>query len=366
MRRIYLDNAASTPLDKRVLKAMKPYLTKVYGNPSSVHKEGREARNAIEKARNDIAEALHCHPEEIFFTSGASESNSWVSKNVDYYCDDTSHDSILLANLTSSVFDAYSYPLIDSETGQLHYPLEGYNDCHVDLTQAIGKIDIYLYSYESKSPVITFYNNTLCLDKCATASFSAHKFGGPKGVGVLFIRKNKQYMFTPLIYGHQESGLRGGTENVVGIVGMAEALKIATRDIDKNKHHIRVLQDYILIHANYPNKIKGSEGIPLFWNWRCFSDVGVRGENGIVNITFKNLDAQTAVQIFDREGVAVSAGSACNSGSDEPSKTLLANGYTPEDAMKTIRISIGKQNTLHEIKKFVKILRKIIDKYDKI
>ena len=154
--------------------------------------------------------------------------------------------------------------------------------------------------------------------------------------------------------------------NVAGIVGMAEALKIAPRDIDTNRHHIRVLQDYILIHTNHPNKIKSSEGIPLFWNWRCFSDVGVRGENCIVNITFKNLDAQTAVQIFDREGVAVSAGSACNSGSDEPSKTLLANGYTPEDAMKTIRISIGKQNTLHEIKRFVKILRKIIDKYDKI
>lgn len=366
MKRIYLDNAASTPIDRRVLRAMRPFLKGKYGNPSSVHKEGREARNAIEKARKDIAEALHCHPEEIFFTSGASESNSWVSKSIDYYCDDVSHDSMLLANPIRNVFDVYSYPLIDSETGQLHYSLEGYNDCHVDLTQAIGKIDIYLYSYESKSPVITFYNNTLGLDKCATASFSAHKFGGPKGVGVLFIRKNKQDMFVPLIYGHQENGFRGGTENVAGIVGMAEALKIAVKNIDKNKHHIRVLQDYIKIHANHPGNIRSSEPFPLFWNWGCFNDVGVRGENGIVNITFKNLDAQTAVQIFDREGIAISAGSACNSGSDEPSKILLANDYTPEEAMRTIRISIGKQNTLHEIKRFVKILRKIIDKYDKI
>lgn len=349
MKRIYLDNAASTPIDKRVLRAMRPFLKGKYGNPSSVHKEGREAHNAIEKARKDIAEALHCYPEEIFFTSGASESNSWVSKNIDYYCDDVSHDSMLLANPTSNVFDVYSYPLIDSETGQLHYSLKGYNDYHVDLTQAIGKVDIYLYGYESKSSSITLYSDTLNLDKCATASFSAHKFGGPKGVGVLFIRKDKQDMFMPLIYGHQENGLRGGTENVASIVGMAEALKITVKNIDKNKHHIRVLQDYIKIYANYP-----------------FSDVGVRGENGIVNITFKNLDAQTAVQIFDREGIAISAGSACNSGSDKPSKTLLANGYTPEEAMRTIRISIGKQNTLHEIKRFVKILRKIIDKYDKI
>ena len=346
MRRIYLDNAASTPIDRRVLKAMKPFLKNEYGNPSSVHKEGRRARGAIERARKDIASALHCYPEEIFFTSGASEANSWASKNANYYCDNTSHDSMLLANLASDVFDAYSYPLIDSETGHLHCLLERYNDCHVDLTQAIGKIDIYLYSYEAKASTVTLCSDNLGLDKCATASFSAHKFGGPKGVGVLFIRKNKQSVFTPLIYGHQERGLRGGTENVAGIVGMAEALKIATRDIDKNKHHIRMLQDYILTHTNHLSKISGN--------------------NGIVSITFKKLDAQTAVQIFDREGVAVSAGSACNFGSDEPSKVLLANGYTPEDAMKTIRISIGKQNTLHEIKKFVKILGKIIDKYDKI
>lgn len=364
MKRIYLDNAASTPVDGRVLRAMKPFLKGKYGNPSSVHKEGREARNAIEKARKDIAEALHCHPEEIFFTSGASEGNSWVSKNFKYYCTDNSHDSMMLAN-NDNKDGLLSYPLLASETGEMSYLANNFGQCHVDLTQAIGKTDIHLYSYESKPPAITFYNNTLGLDKCATASFSAHKFGGSKGIGVLFIRKQYQKDFVPLIYGHQENGLRGGTENVAGIVGMAEALRIATKELPKNCQHIREMQDYIIMHANHPAKIK-TDNIPIFWNWAGFRYVRVEGHNGIINITFNHLDAQTAVQIFDREGVAISAGSACNSGTDEPSRALMASGYEEEEAKRTIRVSLGKQNTMREVKRFIKILRKIIDKYDKI
>ena len=355
MRRIYLDNAASTPLDKRVLKAMKPYLTKVYGNPSSVHKEGREARIAIEKARKTIARILNCSPEEIFFTSGASEGNSWVSKNFKYHCTDNSHDSMMLAN-NDNKDGLLSYPLLVSETGEISYLANNFGRCHIDLTQAIGKLDVNLYDYKTDTSngtsSITLYNDLLGLGKCATASFSGHKFGAPKGVGVLFIRKQYQKDFVPLIYGHQENGLRGGTENVTGIVGMAEALKIAIKELPKNCQHIREMQDYIMTHVNYPAKIK-------------IDNIRVEGHNGIINITFNHLDAQTAVQIFDREGVAISAGSACNSGTDEPSRALMASGYKEEEAKRTIRVSLGKQNTMHEIKKFIKILRKVIDNYDK-
>lgn len=344
MRRIYLDNAATTPIDKRVLKAMKPFLTKRYGNPSSTHKEGREARMAIEKARFTIASILNCQPDEIFFTSGASESNSWVSKNFKYEVAPISHDSMILANSGKKI-DAVSYPLIDSETGKRGEVLKlGINNYHLDLTQAIGKVRIDL------SETTSWYGKHFY--RCQTASFSGHKFGAPKGVGVLFIRKVYQEQFKPLIFGHQENGLRGGTENVAAIVGVAKALEIAYNELEKNNHHMRVLTDYIMIHANPVNQIK--------------PDVLVNGDNNIVNITFQNLDAQTAVQIFDREGIAISAGSACNSSSDEPSKILMAYGYSPEDARKTIRVSVGKQNTLHEVKRFVKILRKIIDKYDKV
>ena len=355
MRRIYLDNAASTPLDKRVLKAMKPYLTKVYGNPSSVHKEGREARMAIEKARKTIAGILNCSPEEIFFTSGASEGNSWVSKNFKYYCTDNSHDSMMLAN-NDNEDGLLSYPLLVSETGKMSCLVNNCGQCHIDLTQAIGKLDVNLYDYKTDTSngtsSITLYNDLLGLGKCATASFSGHKFGAPKGVGVLFIRKQYQKDFVPLIYGHQENGLRGGTENVASIVGMAEALKIAIKELPKNCQHIREMQDYIMIHVNYPAKIK-------------IDNIRVEGHNGIINITFNHLGAQTAVQIFDREGIAVSAGSACNSGTDEPSRALMASGYEEEEAKRTIRVSLGKQNTMREVKKFIKILRKVIDNYDK-
>lgn len=355
MRRIYLDNAASTPLDKRVLKAMKPYLTKVYGNPSSVHKEGREARIAIEKARKTIARILNCSPEEIFFTSGASEGNSWVSKNFKYHCTDNSHDSMMLAN-NDNKDGLLSYPLLASETGEISYLANNFGRCHIDLTQAIGKLDVNLYDYKTDTSngtsSITLYNDLLGLGKCATASFSGHKFGAPKGVGVLFIRKQYQKDFVPLIYGHQENGLRGGTENVTGIVGMAEALKIAIKELPKNCQHIREMQDYIMTHVNCPAKIK-------------IDNIRVEGHNGIINITFNHLDAQTAVQIFDREGIAVSAGSACNSGTDEPSRALMASGYEEEEAKRTIRVSLGKQNTMREVKKFIKILRKVIDNYDK-
>lgn len=354
MKRLYFDNAASTPINKHVLRAMKPYLTKYYGNPSSIHYEGLMAHIAIEKARKDIAKILNCREDEIFFTSGASESNSWVSKNFGYYCNGTSHDSMVLANVDREIeLSYYSYPLLDSETGHIHKPHKGCVDgYHIDLTQAIGKIDINLYGHKTNMAsnyfALTLYDNSLGLDKCATASFSGHKFGAPKGVGVLFIRKQYQKDFVPLIYGHQENGLRGGTENVVGIVGMAEALKQAYKNIEKNKKKISRISNYIT------NNIYG------------YKKMNIGFDGSIINITFRFLNAQTAVKIFDLYGVAISAGSACNSGSDEPSRILMSQGYSKQEANNTIRISIGKQNTLHQARKFVKIFNKIIDKYDKL
>lgn len=344
MKRIYLDNAATTPVDKKVLKAMTPYLKGKFGNPSSLHKEGKEAFMAIDNSRKIIANILNCDISEIFFTSGASESNSWVARNALYMCDNASHDSMILSNenfFNSKVkktidTELKSYPLIDSETGRLHMPEEKDNNYHIDLTQAISKIRIRMNGCSM--------SDSINLDNCSTASFSGHKFGAPKGIGVLFIRKDVQDKFKPLISGHQERGLRGGTENVAGIVGIAKALELTVDNLDKSNMRIKKMQDYII------NSLSGL--------------VDLKAHNGIVNITFKNLNAQTAVQIFDMYGVAISAGSACNSGSDKPSKILLGCGYSSDEAVRTIRVSIGKQNTLHEIKKFVKIFKKIIDKYD--
>lgn len=328
MKRIYLDNAATTKMYKKVFKSMKPYLKSVYGNPSSTHTEGRIAKNAIEKARQQIAHILNCSASEIFFTSGASESNSCVSKNKHYKCSEDSHDSMILANDVEGKY--ISIPLINSETGRFNNPIEYKEKLHIDFTQAIckGFFDINKYP------------------NCITASFSAHKFGGPKGVGVLFIRKEYQQNFIPLIYGHQEYGIRGGTENVAGIIGMAKALEIINKKHSKNKKQLAKLEIYLY---------EALKNMNLKY---------IKHSNGIINITFKSLNAQSAVQILDKKGIAVSAGSACNSGSDEPSRILLFYGYNKEDALNTIRISLGIRNTKREIKRFISVLKKMIDIYD--
>ena len=329
MGRIYFDNAASKPMYKGVYRAMKPYLLKYYGNPSSVHKEGFRLRMAMENAREKIANILGCNAGEIFFTSGASEANSWVSMACGCLYDDSSHDSIKMANngITGSV---YSVPLLNSETGRPSYYVGSDTPFHFDLTQAIGRIKICLHNTD-----------------CMSASLSAHKFGGPKGVGLLYIKEEYQDRFKPLIYGHQEGGLRGGTENVAGIIGMAKALELVYKNWQKSKNRIIKCRTKI---ENFLSKNK----------------IRYSSAENIINITFKELNAQTAVRLFDKNKIAISAGSACNSGNDEPSTALLYYGYSRDEALRTIRVSLGSQNTIKEARRFNRVLRKIIDNYDEI
>lgn len=336
MKRIYFDNAASTPIPKRVLKAIKPYLTKFYGNPSSLHKEGRLVNLGIAKAREQVANALHCKTNEIFFTSGASESNSWIAYSIPILLTDGSnHDSLELATENykgkKNKISGIAISAINSETG-LSNMNKSYNDnqwVHVDLTQAIGKQNIDLEEMQ-------------WID---SASFSGHKFGALKGVGVLFVRESKQEVLKPLIYGHQENELRGGTENVVGIISLGEAIELATINMQKNVNKVSNICNFIVNNLSKNN-------------------VNVKSNNGIINITFNDLLGNTAANILDLQGIAVSVGSACNSGSDKPSKVLLLNGYTEEEALRTIRVSIGFQNTKKEARRFCRVIRKIIDKYD--
>lgn len=349
MKRIYFDNASTNPIDKRVLKEMKPYLTKYYGNPSSLHQEGHITRVAIYNARKQCAIALGCDADEIFFTSGASESNSWASEIWDMYKDPKTHDSLFLNQHINNTFD-YAISLINNETGQNDYEnLQkdfdvSYRKFFLDLTQAVGHIEINLHEMKN----------------VFGASLSGHKFGAPKGVGLLYVRKDKQQDLIPLIRGHQENGLRGGTENVVGIVGMGKAIELATQEMDKNNKQIKKVVEYIKYELNKHLKYKG-----MFEEHWMFSPVEkVAGQNHIINITFKHLLGATAVQIFDQYGIAVSAGSACNSDSETPSHTLLHSAYTELEALRTIRISIGKQNTSKEAQRFIKVLKEVIDKYD--
>lgn len=327
MKRIYFDNAATTPIRKKVLKAIKPYLTKYYGNPSSLHKEGRIASKAIEDARTKIAKILNVQANEIFFISGASEGNSWVGKNFWLADVGNSHSSItMIPQQTKNRPFMATAPYVESETGLCN--MEGVlrlvksldENVHLDLTQTIPHF----------IPDLKELNIS-----CAT--FSGHKIGALKGCGVMYIREDMQQYFQPLIYGHQENELRGGTENVVGIVALSVALEETVKNYDKE------------------NKRKKRIG---FYIYRKLKDVvkDISLSNDIINITFNNLNAQSAVQILDKQGIAVSAGSACVSDSDEPAEAYLAR-MSREDALKTIRVSIGFKNTLHEAKKFCKILR---------
>lgn len=338
-KRIYFDNAATTPLNKTVLRRIKPYLTKYYGNPSSVHKEGRVVQEAINKARKQVADILNCSEEEIFFTSGASESNSWVLKSGGTtFSEGNNHPSIEMGIKKNSnkKMNRYVFSGINSETGKEGLGLEQVmkyitdeNWIHADLTQYIGKYEIDM---------------KVC-DWISTASFSGHKFGALKGVGVLYIKKEFQPLMKPLIYGHQQNEMRGGTENVVGIISLGEALAMAQKNRKKNMERIKRISNYIFY------ELKDS----VYY---------ITNNNGIINITFNELNASSAVMILDRCGVAVSAGSACNSGNDEPSMALIKDGHSVDTALRTIRVSIGCQNTIREAKKFCKILKKIIDKYD--
>nr|DAK84681.1 MAG TPA: cysteine sulfinate desulfinase/cysteine desulfurase [Caudoviricetes sp.] len=349
MKKIYFDMASTTPINKYVLWHLWTDMFKYYGNPSSLHYEGRKAFNELEKARVKIANKLGCKPTEIFFTSGASESNSWVAKCSRYrlVATNDSHSSLddFKFNKQEDVKEKrtqygemiaknilVSYPMINNETGNLHLFYKNYPYCHVDLTQALGKINIDL----SENKYIRF------------ASASGHKIGALKGCGILYIREDEQPYMSALICGHQENNLRGGTENTLGIVSFGYAIENAYKNIEKNNNKIAELKSEIIYELSHIKTIK--------WESHPISN--------IINITFNKIDSQTAVQLFDQYGICISAGSACNSGLDKPSEVLLAEGYSEEEALRTIRVSLNHKNTVWQTHKFIKILKLIIDKYD--
>lgn len=339
MKRIYFDNAASAPLNKKVIKYIKKYTkqTLIHGNPSSLHTEGRIEKQQIEIARKKCAQALGCHPDEIFFTSGASESNTWAHLIWQLECDTRVHDSLkqmYLLNIKNNQARAVSF--INNETGHedlFDYFIEknrpfGTQRMFVDLTSAVGHYNINLHNM----PFIV------------GASLSGHKIGALQGVGLLYVRKDEQNNILPLITGHQENGMRGGTENTLGIISLGITIEDIAYNISKYTKHIDKCMNYI-------------------YNELSKYNVNISMRNHIMNITFKDLRATTAVAIYDNYGIAVSAGSACNSDSDEPSVILLAEGYDKESALNTIRISLSEHNTIKECHRFIRASKKVLDNY---
>jgi len=328
MTRVYLDHNATTPLRPQARAAMIAAMDLV-GNPSSVHAEGRAAKGLIEAARAEVAAAVGCKPAEVVFTSGATEAAAVLSRfgaDADIAVAPTSHDALWAQRRSGPGPRIHAMGLANGETGVVTEPQPDDDRLLlVDLTQAVGRVPF-----------------SFAWSGAAMAVLSAHKLGGPKGVGALIIRDGRE---TPalLLGGGQEMGRRSGTENIIGIAGFAAAATAAQRELSAGDW-VRVAQlRNILeetIEAESPDTILVGKGMDRLPNTSCFATPGWKGE--------------TQVMALDLAGFAISAGSACSSGKVRESRVLRAMGYDAEVASSAVRVSLGLQSTEAEIMAFVR------------
>lgn len=369
---VYLDNAATTQIDPEVYNAMLPWISwgnDNYGNPGSLHSLGRRSHDAIENARVQVAEFIGSEPKQIVFTSGGSEGNSLVFLGMRKYleaCEKThiivsaiEHDSVLKAanrlekeagfcltkvkpragghvcaidveyalcwgtGLTSVMVSNNETGVQNTELGRMaRLAHRAGSFFHTDAVQAAGFDELDVKKIE-----------------CDFMTLSAHKLHGPKGVGALFVKRSQ--LLSPIICGgnNQEFGLRGGTENVAGIVGFGKACEIAKRDFEANR--LRIEKAAMAFMVELSRNLAGTE---MFRNG--MPDIA---HNKTVNICFPGVDAETLVLLLDSKGVCASAGSACNSKEQEPSHVLKAMGITDDNARSSMRFSFSKYNAEQQV-----------------
>lgn len=337
---IYLDNAASKPITNIVFAEMLPWLQNNYANPSSLHSMGREVRKAVDKAREQVAKAINADPTQVFFTSCGTESNNLVLSNFNnVLCSRVEHSSIhnhpncaemdsnsLRHQIYEGRYDLVTHMFANNEVGSI-YDIKSMADIshqmgvlfHTDAVQAFGccEIDVKYLDVDS-------------------LSLSGQKIYASKGVGVLYLKDPSKYK--PLIYGGkgQEKGLRSGTENVPAIVGMGKACELY--NYDKNE------QDKIaLLRDNFEQKIIQNVSDVLI-NAKDRPRVG-----NISSLSFKGIEGEALMLQLDHKGICVSSGSACNSGSLEPSHVLQAMGVPDDYIYGTIRVSLSRYTTQEEI-----------------
>jgi cysteine desulfurase len=372
---IYLDNAASTAVHPEVVKEMMPYFDTQYGNPSSIHQFGRKAKNAIEKARKQVATLIGAEPNEILFTSGGTESNNTIldgvlTSNSEPYPEhiitsSIEHEAVLQPckefenvgikitylpvdehgivnpdDITNSINEQtvmVSIMFANNEVGTIQPIKEISEICkkyqiplHTDAVQAVGKIPINV--------------KDLGVD---ALSISSHKINGPKGIGALFIKKG--LMVTPQILGGgQENGMRSGTENVASIVGFGKACEIAKERLNRNISHFQTLHSSILSKITKEISHVKLNGHP---EKRIFNNV---------HLTFMGVNGEDLIIKLDEHGIAASTGSACSVHTQKASHVLKAMGFNHEQITGSLRISFGYMNTLDEIDQTVEVLKNII------
>ena len=366
---IYLDNASTTRIAPEVYYEMGPYLFGQYGNPGSLHTLGQNAKKAVEKAREQVAHFIGARPEQIIFTSGGTESNNTAVFSVR---DNTrakhivtglsEHDSVLESVNRLCINNGFSSTLIGTQPdGSVSL-----TDVEAAIRDDTGLVSFMYVNNETGAENPVEEIGELCIKKgipfhtdcvqaasvnkidvsgigCAALSLSSHKLHGPKGVGALYIKSPD--LFKPLIAGgsSQEFGLRGGTENVAGIVGFGAACALMERDLKEQDIHTSVLKQVLYTRISEGLSACGLDSI-MHLNGDCLLKHGK-----ILNVRFDGVDGETLLLLLDKKGVFVSAGSACRSHEQEPSKTLLAMGVSPEDARNSVRISFSKYNTEIEV-----------------
>lgn len=374
--KVYLDYAATTPLDKRVFKAMLPLLDDNFGNPASLHAFGREALRELDAARDKVAQILGADPSEIYFTSSGSEADNWALKcaaraarqrtgRTQVVVSAMEHHAVLgsaaflaeegfdvrylspapnglfdvadVANALSDKTALVCFMTVNNEIGTVQPVREIARAAHAagalfftDAVQAAGYMDIGKLALEADM-----------------VSLSAHKFYGPKGVGALFVKRGTP--FGPLIHGgEQERGLRGGTSNPAGAVGLAAALAYASEEREENNEHIRAVRDRFLDQL-----FNAVDGASLNGDF-------LRRIPSNANVSFAGVDGSALLHRLDLAGIAVSLGSACASGAVEPSHVLTAMGLPTDRVKSAVRFSFGKYSTFDEAEYVVKVLSRLL------
>ena len=328
-----------------------------YGNPSSLHQKGVEARKLVEDARAKVAKAINAEPDEIYFTSGATEANTWAAQMGPTWTTKIEHGSLFRSCYPNIGVDAVgiadswdriseftsmlSVGMINNEVGTIQNIQAWSENCHqknllfhTDATQAVGHIPVDVKELG-----------------VALLSMSAHKFGGPKGVGALFVRRRIDII--PILRGgHQEAGKRAGTENVISIAGMGSAIEWATNNMDKSVPCLAKLRD-ILIDGILD--IPGAEltGHPT------------RRSPSIASFVFSGMDGQPLVLALDDQGVCASSGSACSEGEVGISHVLKAMGYTEETGRGSLRLSIGENTTEADVRYIIWAVKESVEELRK-
>lgn len=377
---IYLDNAATTMIAPEVLEAMMPYLTTEYGNAGAVHSFGLKAAAAVRKARKQVADLIGAKPENIIFTSGASEANSMVfyglkehlinSGKTNILLSETEHDSVLKAARSMCIKHGFGMQFLKTDGDGIVNFVDLFNKIS---TKNLGLVSVMYVNNEvgAINPVheivdacitknVLFHTDctqavdTMEIDVdeigCDFLTFSSHKLHGPKGVGVLYVR-NKD-LLNPIIFGGsvQEFGLRGGTENVAGIVGLGKACELIRLERDNIYEKLVSLNGKFqdLLFEKMKDVAPGITVVP-------YGDVNFEAifedkqSPKIVNFYIEGIDAETLLLMLSARGICVSAGSACCSHESQPSHVLKAMGLSDAQARSSIRVSFSQYNTLEEM-----------------